>query len=128
MLPKIHRSGTVITPQELAQKLATDGFKGVVEKAIQHGEKEYRARYQKLLQPSKNRSTGIGRFKTGEAEAMAFLEDVYQNLPAFFKKMIEDAVEEQGQRNGMNEKQKKLLRLELADVIDQEIRLKGRLA
>lgn len=118
-----------LTPQEIAQKIASEGLKGTVEKAIESGGHEYRAHYKKLLE-SKQGSfrKGIGRFQSTEAEADTFLEEIYNNLPAFFKKMVDDTVEEQAGLNGLSRKHKDELRRELANVIDQEIRLKGKFA
>lgn len=117
-----------INPHELAQKVANEGLKGTVDKAIEASEKEYRTHYKKLLESKKTMAKGISRFSPTEADSVSFLEDVYQNLPPFFKKMVNDAVEEQAKINKLTEKHQQELRLELANVIDQEIRLKGKFA
>lgn len=126
-ITKIHKP-VIINPQELAQKVANEGLKGSVDKAIESSEKEYRAHYKKLLESKNPMSQGLSRFKATESDANSFLEEVYHNLPSFFQKMIDDAVEEQAKLNNLNEKHKKELKLELADVIDQEIKLKGKFA
>lgn len=118
-----------LTPQEIAQKIASEGLKSTVEKAIDAGGHEYRAHYKKLLESKKSPiRRGISRFQATEADADTFLEEVYNNLPAFFKKMVDDTVEEQAQLNSLSQKHKDELRRELANVIDQEIRLKGKFA
>jgi len=128
MVDKIQRSTIAVTPQELAQEIAgKGGLKGAVEKAIESGEKEYRAQFKRLFESKRPMAKGIGRFQSTEADTVAFLEGIYQNLPSFFKKMIDDAVEEQARFNKLSQKHKEELRRELANVIDQEIRLKGKL-
>lgn len=129
VIGKIQKPLTAITPQELAQKIANEGLRGAVDKAVEASEKEYRAHYKKLLESKKSSTRGItSRFRTTEADADQFLDQVYANLPAFFKKMIDDAVEEQGKFNGLSEKHKLELKRELSNVIDQELRLKGKFA
>ncbi|MBI2974794.1 MAG: hypothetical protein HYY43_04320, partial [Deltaproteobacteria bacterium] len=71
---------------------------------------------------------GVKRFQATEADSAEFLEEVYQNLPTFFKKMIDDAVLEQANINKLSKKHQDELKRELADVIDQELRLKGKFA
>jgi len=128
VIVKIPKSATAITPQELAQKIANEGMKGAVEKAIESGEKEYRAQFKKLLESRQKSQKGVTRFRATEADANAFLDEIYSNLPSFFKKMIDSAVEEQARLNNLSKKHQDELRRELADVIDQEIRLKGKFA
>jgi len=100
-----------------------------VEQAIGSSEKEYRAHFKKLLEGrKKGLPKGISRFQATQADAMSFLEEVYETLPNLFRKMIDDAVEEQSRINNLSEKHKHELKLELANVIDQEIRLKGKFA
>lgn len=129
VIGKVPKSIVAVNPQELAQKIANEGFKGAVEKAIESSEKDYRAKYKRLLESSrKQQSKGISRFKSSEAETEEFLEQVYQNLPPFFRRMIDDAVGEQSKINKLTQKHKDELRRELANVIDQEIRIKGKFA
>ena len=125
---KVQKPIVAINPQELAQKIASEGLKGAVEKAIESSEKDYRAHYKKLLETPKTATKGIKRFNISEAEAEEFLERIYQNLPSFFKKMVDDAVEEQASVNSLTQKHKDELKRELANVIDQELRLKGKFA
>lgn len=126
---KIQKPVVAITPQELAQKIAHEGLKGVVEKAIESGEKEYRAHFKRLLESRKGQfGKGIGRFQPTETDTATFLEEIYQGLPSFFRRMIDDAVDEQGRMNSLSQKHKDELKRELANVIDQEIRLKGKFA
>src|SRR3989338_534575 len=94
VISKINKPLTPITPQELAQKIASEGMKGAVDKAIEISEKEYRAHYKRLLELKKPMQ-GIQRFRPTEADSEKFMEEVYKNLPSFFKKMIDSAVEEQ---------------------------------
>lgn len=124
---KIHKQPQ-ITPQQIAQKVADEGLKASVDKAIESGEKEYRAQYKKLLE-SKGLAKKAGvRFKQTETDVQEFLEQVYQNLPAIFKKMIDSAVEEQAKINNLTKHHQEELKRELANVIDQEFRLKGKFA
>ncbi len=127
---KIQRPIVSINPQELAQRIATEGgLKGILDKAIESSSNEYRSTYKKLLESKRNPfKKGVKRFQATEADTISFLEEVYQNIPSFFKKMIDDAVEEQAEMNGLSQKHKDELRRELANVIDQELRLKGKFA
>jgi hypothetical protein len=126
---KIQKPVVAITPQELAQKIAGEGLKGAIEKAIESGEKEYRAHFKRLLESRRSPfAKGVGRFQPSEADAESFMEGIYQGLPSFFRRMIDDAVDEQGRVNGLSQRHKQELKHELANVIDQEIRLKGKFA
>lgn len=117
-----------ISPQELAQKVANGGLKDAINNAIGASGQDYRKQLSKLLDSKKLAGKGMNRFKPTEADATDFLEEVYQSLPSFFQKMIDDAVEEQARLNKLTEKHKKELRLELANVISQEIEFKGKFA
>jgi len=129
MVDKVQKPIVAINPQELAQRIANDGLKGAVEQAIGASEKEYRAHYKKLLESKKSPfSKGVSRFQATESDAIDFLEEVYNNLPSFFKRLVDDAVEEQARLNSLTQRHKDELRRELADVIDQELRLKGKFA
>jgi lipopolysaccharide biosynthesis regulator YciM len=129
VIGKIQKNVVPVSPHELAQKIANEGFKGAVEQAISGSEKEYRAQYKKLLESKKKAfAPGVNRFQSTEADSVEFLEEIYQNLPSFFKKMIDDAVSEQAKFNKLSQKHQNELKHELADVIDQELRLKGKFA
>ncbi|MBI2341523.1 MAG: hypothetical protein HYU98_02160 [Deltaproteobacteria bacterium] len=128
VIGKIQKNVVPVSPHELAQKIANEGFKGAVEQAISGSEKEYRAQYKRLLESKKAFAPGVKRFQATEADSAEFLEEVYQNLPTFFKKMIDDAVLEQANINKLSKKHQDELKHELADVIDQELRLKGKFA
>ena len=129
VIQKIPKQPIPISAQELAQKIANEGLKGAVDKAIESSEKEYRTHYKKLLESKKSPfQKGVSRFQSTEAESAAFLEEIYNNLPLFFRKMIDDAVEEQSKTNKLSQKHKDELKRELANVIDQELRLKGKFA
>lgn len=117
-----------INPQELAQKVANEGLKASVDKAIESSEKEYRSSYKKLLESKGFGKKSIGRFQRTEVEVAEFLDHVYESLPDLFRKMIDDAVDEQSTMNKLTQKHKDELRRELANVIDQELRLKGKFA
>lgn len=127
-IDKIQKPIVAINPQELARKIANEGLKGAIDRAIEASDKDYRTNYKKLLESRKSQPKGISRFKITEADAEQFLEEIYQNLPSFFRKMIDDAVEEQAEANKLTQKHKDELRRELANVIDQELRLKGKFA
>lgn len=125
---KIQKPVVSINPQELAQRIASEGLKGAVERAIEGSEKDYRAHYKKLLESNKTAPKGVRRFSVSEADAEEFLEQIYQNLPSFFRRMIDDAVEEQSDLSKLTQRHKDELKRELANVIDQELRLKGKFA
>jgi len=126
---KINRPVEPLTPQQIAQKVAKDGLRGAVEQAISRSGDDYRSQFKKMLE-SKRPATpqGAQRFRAGAADSEAFLEQVYQHLPPFFKRMVDDAVEEQSKLHNLNDSQRRELALELANVIDSELRLKGKFA
>ena len=128
-ISKLHKPVSTLTPQQIAQKVANEGLKGAIEHAISRSGDDYRTQFKKILDSKRPATTlGAQRFRAGAADAEAFLEQVYEHLPHFFKKLVDDAVEEQGRLHNLTNEQRRELTLELANVIDSELRLKGKFA
>lgn len=127
MVDKVFQKPVIpVNPQEIAQKVAKEGLKGAIDKAISASGDEYRTSYKKLLESKGFTKTGIARFKHSETDVAKFLDEIYQSLPNIFKGMIDKAVDEQTNINKLTQEHKNELRRELANVIDQELRLKGK--
>ncbi len=127
VVTKIPKPIIPLTPQQIAEQVAKGGLKSALEKAVEASSEEYRAKYKELLESKGLKRKDFSRFKSTEADVARFLDTVYDNLPSIFQKMVDDAVEEQSSFHNLTDEHKNDLRRELSNIIDQELRLKGRL-